>query len=426
MIDTKVLVYAAAVLVAAIVLVVVLDEISESDSGDYTLPVIRIETEDGESIESKDAYVDCEVTIINTDSQYRLDGADGKIRGRGNSSWDKPSYWYMPKKSYKLVMDEAVDMFGNGTATTWTLIANYVDPSLSRNYMAYSIGSAIGLEFTTSTQSVNVYLNGLYQGVYLMCEQVEVGEGRVDIDTDTSKDQFGFLVEMDGWIVSEGGIEGLDYFAVGGNTYTIRSHDREDGNFDDDDFQYVKGYIASSYDAVRSGDYAMVQQYIDVRSFALTYIVNELFHTKDISSGSVYMYKDQGGKLTSGPLWDFDQSSGNNNNLKANDTKRLWAATENCWYAGLLEYDEFRALVAEELRSSYDTIIGTMDDCMEYLREHRYDFKHNFSDKWPMLGALTGTNPLQFLTMDKWKQHIIYLYNWLESSLDYMVSVYCA
>lgn len=59
-----------------------------------------------------------------------------------------------------------------------TLIANYCDPSLIRNYLAYTVGAGLEniRETTTLVQFVDVYLNGRYDGVYLICEQNETGK----------------------------------------------------------------------------------------------------------------------------------------------------------------------------------------------------------------------------------------------------------
>lgn len=166
----------------------------------------------------------------------------------------------MPKKSYKVVFDEDMDLFDNGAARKWTFIGNYSDQSLCRNYFAYSIGDAIVLDYMTSTQCVTLFLNGLYRGEYLVCEQVEVGENRVGIDTDTSKDDFGFMVEMDWWVRVDRGVEGVDYFMVGDRSFNIRSHSLSDPDFGYEGFDYISGYVRDSYEAIHSGDYGKVQE----------------------------------------------------------------------------------------------------------------------------------------------------------------------
>lgn len=141
------------------------------------LPVMVINTLNSVPILDKENYVNCNVSVFNADEDYCFMRISADIRGRGNSSWT------MPKKPYKLKFDAKVDLFGNGSAKTWTLIANYNDPSLIRNYLAYSSGAVFESikETTTKVQFVELYLNDEYEGVYLICEQNEVGSTRVDI-----------------------------------------------------------------------------------------------------------------------------------------------------------------------------------------------------------------------------------------------------
>lgn len=408
-------------LVAAIAAVTIL--MDEEEPGEPTLPNVSIVTDSGEFIYTDESYTKCSVSVWGGDGDFTLDAENAKIRGRGNSTWDQPSWWYMPKKPYKVMFDEPIDMFGNGAARKWTFIANYSDPSLSRDYFAYTIGAAIGLEDTTTVQCVNLYLNDIYQGEYLMCEQVEIGEGRVDIDVGPIDGDYGFLTEMDAWILSDG-VEGLDYFWSSGNVYSVHWPDDEPYDSAYGYVDFARRWIDDAMDAIRSGDYDRASEMVDMESFALTYIVNELFHTQDVQSGSFYMYRSAGGKLISGPIWDFDNSSGNASNSTSKHPDRLWAADQNIWYRELLKYDEFRELVGEKLSETKDTISETIQSDREYLLSHKGDFKRNF-DRWSTLGTLTGANPLEFLVIDTWTGHLDYLCNWLDASLRYLMSVYC-
>lgn len=129
--------------------------------------------------------------------------------------------------------------------------------------------------------------------------------------------------------------------------------------------------------------------------------------------------------MHSGPIWDYDNSSGNTSNLAAKDPHRLWAATRNNWYAGLPEYPEFRQLVGDELERCEGIIRETIDDRVDYVAEHGYDFKHNFLDKWSILGSRVCSNPAEFMVLTEWMEHVQYLRNWLFASLDASIDTYC-
>lgn len=416
----------AMVLVAVLLLSACILAVSDQSKFEPTLPVMSIQTEDGAEVVSKEAYVDCTISVSNADSSYTFENADGKIRGRGNSTWDVPSYWYMPKKPYRISFDQPVDLFGNGAATDWTLIANYTDQSLSRNAMAYAVGRAVDAPYTTTTQCINLYLNGVLQGVYLLCEQVEIGESRVDIDKDYTSLDTGYLVEMDETAYGERE-EGVEYFTMSDDEFGQRAYRIRDMGKDwsDENFDYIEEVFNDAWDALHSGSWSLVVSRIDADSFARTYIVNELFNTQDVTDASFFMYRPAGGTVHSGPVWDFDNSSGNATNLKSKDPRYLWAAETNPWYAALLSYPEFVQMVSDILNEKQDAIRDAIDEQASYALSHAVDYKKNF-EKWPVRGALVGSNPLEFLVIDEWRDHVAYLSDWLHASLDYMLGIYCS
>lgn len=63
---------------------------------------------------------------------------------------------------------------------------------------AYHLGDMLdNMPYTPNSRSVEVYVNGSYQGVYLLCEAVNVAKSRIAITEDTTKiEDDGYLVEM--------------------------------------------------------------------------------------------------------------------------------------------------------------------------------------------------------------------------------------
>ena len=215
---------------------------------------------------------------------------------------------------------------------------------------------------------VDVYVNGSYDGVYTVCEQVEVGKNRVEIDESYDTTDTGYLIEMDMRAPSEGK-ENLDYFTLNHPEkaihYAVKSPDTEDEEYTEEHTAFIKSYLEECLAALESGDFERVKEYVDVKSFADSYIINELFHCVDVGYSSFYMYKEKGGKLTSGPLWDYDLSLGNcAYNSDAINAEFLWAKNDNYWYSALLEYGEFYTLVAEKLADYAAVIRETLKSCI--------------------------------------------------------------
>ena len=66
-------------------------------------------------------------------------------------------------------------------AKKWTLIPNMYDKTLMRNILGYQMSFIFGLKYSPSCRYIDLILNGDYRGNYLICDKIEVGEGRVDI-----------------------------------------------------------------------------------------------------------------------------------------------------------------------------------------------------------------------------------------------------
>lgn len=384
------------------------------------LPVVSITTENGASITSKETYINCVITVLDTeDDTYHVCEEGAQIRGRGNSTWNK-----FDKKPYKIKFNTKQNLFDNGKAKDWVLLADYIDNALIRNMLAYEVAEELDtLRATPDCQSVEVYLNGEYRGVYLLCEQIEINNHRVEICEDETLVDTGYLVEMDGW--SDPVQVKVPDQLKSDRKYTIKAPDSDVITAEQKAFieQYLKDCIA----AIRGDDYERVKELLEVESFAEAYIIYELFKNPDTNYSSLYFYKDAGGKLVCGPVWDFDMSIGNVNH-KGNgvfeNTKTLWSK-ENCpWFNALLNHEEFVALVGEKLLYYKGVILETLERKYEYIYAHADAYKKNF-EKWDVIGKNTWTNPPYIVKIKTWEEHVEYTKQYLDASLSYLVEYYC-
>jgi hypothetical protein len=197
-------------------------------------------------------------------------------------------------------------------AKKWTLINNYGDKSLLRNILAFELSRRVEMEYTPFCKPVDVILNGEYRGCYQLCDQIEVGENRVDITEMEIEDIAlprlggGYLIEVDGYAYSE-----ASYFVSNkGVPVTIKSPDDEDivsqqSDYIKDFFNQMEAAVyAANFDDEENG----YRKYLDLESFLKHFIVGELAGNTD-TYWSVYMYKDRNSdKLHTGPIWDHDLS----------------------------------------------------------------------------------------------------------------------
>lgn len=268
------------------------------------LPLMRIDTQGGVPITSKEYYIDAHMTLTE-DVVTRAPGdvleADLQIKGRGNSTWTR---W--PKKPYRLKFTEKVSLLGEHKDRSWVLIANYADKSAIRNHTALYLGKISNLDYTSSSHFVDLILNGEYEGTYEVCEKLKISDHRVAVDDD------GFLLEVDGRAPEN---EDSTYFYVSHMKNPINIED-PDIRYGDADYQYVHAYVANA-DAVLYSDYFMDPDggwtaYFDMDSFVDWYLINEITHNPDATMlYSCFMHLKRGGKITMGPIWDFDLAFGN-------------------------------------------------------------------------------------------------------------------
>lgn len=376
------------------------------------MPVFAINTENGQDIVSKEEYIACEVSVSNTSESFSFENMEGKIKGRGNSTWTESD-----KKPYKLKFSEKVDLFGNGKSKTWTLIANFQDNSGIRNYLAYAIGNELDdLQYTSKTQFVDLWLNGKYVGVYLVCEQIETGSNRVDIEEDLSVGvDTGYLIEQDGRAPDEG-VEGVDYFVCEGRNFALKTPETDDEDYSVDYLNFIKDYFEQCFAALKGNDFSAVEALVDVNTFADSYFINELFKNSDVDYSSFYLYKDAGGKLCSGPIWDYDSAAGNSPKENDNKTNSI-VAKRNIFYSYLMEFDEFKQILKNKINKYYEPIMDLIEDECEYLEEtYEKSFERNFR-KWKCSYRGKG--------IGGWDDHVEFVEEWLESSLKNMKKNYC-
>lgn len=377
-----------------------------------SIPTVSILTDGKEEITSTSEYLNCVVSIGNANEIYCFENEGAKIRGRGNTTWE------YEKKPYRLKFDTKIDLFGNGKAKDWVLLTNYSDLSLSRNFLAQSVTSLFGtINSCCSVQFVELYVNEEYLGVYLICEQIEVEKSRIEITKSVDVDT-GYLIELDNRKDGR-------YFKIGSTPYVIKSPSTDSSAYTDEHEEFIKSYLTECFIAIGGNDYDKICSLIDVESFAESYIVYELFNGVDVGYSSFFMYKDAGGKLHAGSPWDFDRSLGIVGHSKgAKPYDALWAKEQNTWFYWLLRHEEFNSLVGEKLTEYAPKIKEKLNECYEYLYKNREAFEKNF-EKWDILGTFVWPNDDELTTLNTWDLQVEYTRNYLNNSLDFLITTYC-
>ena len=420
------------------------------------VPTLEIVTEDGEGITDRINYKGCTVTLSNTDESDCFENVSAQIRGRGNSSW------MYPKKSFKLKFESKRSMLGSAhRAKSWIFISNYGDKSLLRNMIAYDMSEKMsGLDYTVMHEFIDVYLNGEYHGTYMLTDKIDVGEGRVDIEKTVSTDpeKTSYILEIGGSTEEDRNaglvVEGVDYFTTTRDTkraYYISYPDTDDPEYDPDvHLAYIEDYVNQCLQALSEEDWDKICSLIDIDSFLDYYIIQELFLNKDAFWRSVHFYKEPGGKLHAGPIWDFDQGVGNANDLYGggvydvrpdtdfgyvhSDHKKTegspWVACVSTWYRRLLRNEEFVALLRTRLKECgpilKEVLVMLQTDSSNpnsYYNLYSRAMERNFS-YWKIMGISVWPNTPALVEINTVKGQIDYMREWLLERYDVLCEHY--
>lgn len=372
----------------------------------------RLNISVNKAIDSKEEYIEGKMSIFEDKSgnmTETLSEASVSIRGRGNSTW------YMPKKPYRLKFNEAIQLFDLTKSKNFTLLANFADQSLIRNAVVYDFADKLSnLAYTPKGTFVSLYINSKYQGNYYLCDQVEVANNKIDIEEKSSEVDTGYFIEFDLKLID--GPEGVldhDYFYVNGQTYAIKSPKTDKEYYSTAQLKYIKSFITETEEALRTSNY---DDYIDVDSFVDFYIVQELFKNYDVGHSSVYFYKDKGGKIKMGPVWDFDLAAGNHGlisdkDLLAND---LIVAMRNRWYDYLMKDNSFKEKIKIRYQEIYELYIDDMlKSIIDYSNTLDKSAKENFA-LWDVIGKNDDWYTADIVLSKKtYFEQIVYLYEYM-------------
>ena len=334
------------------------------------LPIVNITLSGDKTVEQIDRNLTTAMTIsidcTGTDRYQSLDTVNGKIRGRGNSTWK----W--EKKPYKIKLNEGASLLGLDENRDWILLANYADKSLIRNTLAYEMGRVLDNLFWTPTQyPVDLFINGVYQGVYSLGEHMEVSEGRVDIEVSDEVDTDYFL-EIGGMALT-GEYEDKDYFHTDSLLIRFATYKSpEPSQITEAQKAYISDYFEKAEAAIRAGE--GYEEYIDVDSFIDWILLHELTYNIDSCfRRSCYMVKEKGGKIKMGPIWDFDLAFGNfsRDNKNYDDLITPGSPAEDAyieenWCTYLLKDPEFCRRLYERWQEVKDDLLETADLTITY------------------------------------------------------------
>jgi len=245
-----------------------------------------------------------------------------KIRGSSTAGRPKPS---LSVEAWNEVNeDKNISPLGMPGESDWVLWGPYdFDLALMRNPFIYELSNQLG-RYAVRCRFVEVFLNtgggplseADYWGVYALMEKISRDEDRVDVkklfpehDRDPGVTG-GYMLKIDRADPGDSG-----FYAVGQTLRYVypKEVDIERPERDPQE-QYIRGFFNDFGNALNSSNYKDPElgyaPYIDIDAAIDHHIINVLSKNADAFRLSTYMYKPRNGKLTFGPIWDFDRAMG--------------------------------------------------------------------------------------------------------------------
>ncbi len=369
------------------------------------LPIVIVDTVGQEIPYDKinRPFIDCRVIMMDTDDQSgraSMVGLDhlkekgiGQIRYRGQSTYGQGHYALEFRDEYG--RDQDVSPLGMPEESDWILSYDIIDYTLLKNEMAFQWFREMG-HYAPRQRYAEVYLNTgggkiksrNFIGIMALREQIDRDKNRVAIARLDELHNLephvsgGYIIKHDKYNEGDtlladgpGGIVDPDYLEsspygiqVTGAGKPILQYPPA-GRVTVPQIEWITGYMnqasavlwqntSSSY---YPGPERHYTDYLDPASWIDHFIVEQAGLDSDAFWGSYRMHKDRGGKLFSGPPWDFDRGFHNNGGTynQPYDTWRTNGGLVGRWHQKLQECPEYKMLLADRWYQHRKTTINT-------------------------------------------------------------------
>lgn len=388
------------------------------ESAQITLPDILISTENGAEIADREHYIAMTLSVKGCEKEeYNTVNVPGFVRGRGNSTWD-----FCDKKSYRLKLDLEINLLGAGDGgdKDWVLISNAREKSMMRNYAVFLLAKKMGMQAVTDCLFANLYINGEYMGMYLLCESVEFGENRLDIDDEGTGVDIGYLLELDSRAVGESK-HSYEYFYVNDWSVPFAVKSKISGG---EQNAFIKRFMEDTDNALMTGQKERIEEFLDINSAVDMYIIEEFSKDRDVGFASLFLYKEPGEKLHFGFPWDFDLALGNDSGedrldekdspkLNYKGTSGIVAGVLNRWFAALTGEQWFMELVAERFSGLSEDFEALFEEVARVGFSMSDEAERNY-DKWKIMGKRQLFEPFEVVRIRTYNGQVNYLLSWME------------
>ena len=403
---------------------------AESLAFDSDVPIVLLDTMGGRISASSRTRALIQLFDRGEDGRARVSDVPefqgmASLKVRGSSTEGRP------KKAYSMEIqdiygnDRDVSLLGMPSDSDWILYAPYnFDRALIRNALIYDLSNQME-RYAVRTRFCEVYVNArgtelnerAYVGVYVLMEKIKRGGDRVDIDkllrrhTEEPEVSGGYILKIDRLDPGDVGFTG------GGQQMAFVEPKEQE--VQPAQRQFLVGFLNDMNRSLRDRDFTKAvpdyDAYIDQDAWIDFHILNEFTKNPDGFRLSTYMHLPRNGRLTFGPVWDFDRTMGPDDDGRAANPVGWSSVYRFGWWASMFRNPNFAQAYIDrwqELRRgvmSVENMHAVIDRMAEELTESA---ERNYQ-KWRLLGSVAA-----------WQNEVRQLKTWVKSRAEWMDSQY--
>ena len=403
------------------------------------LPIVVLETNGEEILD--EPRITVKMGVIDHGKE-RFNGNWNKFTGfegnvnierRGFTSQNFPKLQY----AFETIDDEGapenVELLDFPLENDWILHAPYSDKSLVRNKLIYKWWSDLG-HYSSRTQFCELLLNGKYEGIYILMEQIKWDKERVDIvklepeDADGDSLTGGYIIKIDKPVGGDGQNDWatkIDSFQGVTTNVSFQYDYPNDDEITEEQEEYIQSFVHAFEQALVDSNFAHpskgFRKFVDAESFMDFFIIQELANNVDGYRSSTYLHKrrdSEGGKLHAGPVWDFNLALGNTTGCEGEKTEG-WALDHPCdptvipfWWRRMHQDSAYKAQLEKrwfELRNDVLSNESLLAEIGEQVLELGLSVNRNYT-RWPILGTKVWPN---YFVGETHEEEIEFLKDWL-------------
>lgn len=310
----------------------------------------------------------CRIIYETGNKKINLEG-NIKVRGGLSSRY--------AKHSYSLELNEKIDLCGLPSDDDWIINANYIDKTFMRHKISYDLFREMGSNnIAPQCAFAEVYLNEVYNGLYVIMEEVNGGMVRLEKDDSMAmifKDPPVFIQETLTWLQEPGNYYQQKFPRIEERDMTYVMDEMREFLYYSSDGEFVKN----------------IDQWFDIENVIDWHILLMFSNNGDAVRKNFYLYKLNSRTPFRFAIWDYDHTFGRDGDNEMNMMERELDCERSVLIKRLVhsEYPDYKSRVAEKYFYLRKKNILSLENFWKHIEKNdrliRNYTDRNF-EKWPL------------------------------------------